>query len=147
MFRQKNNISVFGEIFSQKTDNVSAIISETGFVVSGAFAIKGYDEWFHNFYYTCFSPQKYSYLRFILNLQQKNSAIMPKILSTTLCSAMHFLVDCLCLCALYLASGGANNDNIISIFMTYNILAFATQPFTGIIADKIGKKHWLSFIS
>lgn len=72
---------------------------------------------------------------------------MPKILSTTLCSAMHFLVDCLCLCGLYLASGGANNDNIISIFMTYNLLAFATQPFTGIIADKMGKKHWMLLLS
>ncbi len=72
---------------------------------------------------------------------------MNRILSTSLCSALHFLVDGLCLCSLYLASGGANNDNIISIYITYNLLAFATQPFTGIIADKIGKKHWMLLLS
>lgn len=72
---------------------------------------------------------------------------MNRILSTSLCSALHFLVDGLCLCSLYLASGGANNDNIISIYITYNLLAFATQPFTGIIADKINKKHWMLLLS
>lgn len=72
---------------------------------------------------------------------------MNRILSTPLCSALHFLVDGLCLCSLYLASGGANHSNIISIFMTYNLLAFATQPFTGIIADKINKKHWMLLLS
>jgi len=72
---------------------------------------------------------------------------MSKILSTSLCSVLHFLVDGLCLCSLYLASGGANHSNIISIFITYNLLAFATQPFTGIIADKINKKHWMLLMS
>ena len=72
---------------------------------------------------------------------------MNQNLSTLLCSALHFFVDGLCLCALYLASGGADADNVIRIFMTYNLLAFATQPFTGIIADKVKKKHWMLLFS
>ena len=72
---------------------------------------------------------------------------MNRNLSTSLCSVLHFLVDGLCLCSLYLASGGTDHDNIISIFMTYNLLAFATQPFTGVIADKINKKHWMLLLS
>ncbi len=72
---------------------------------------------------------------------------MNRNLSTLLCSMLHFFVDGLCLCALYLASGGANADNVVPIFMTYNLLAFATQPFTGIIADKVEKKHWMLLLS
>jgi predicted MFS family arabinose efflux permease len=33
------------------------------------------------------------------------------------------------------------------VFLTYNILAFMTQPFTGILVDKVERRHWVLLAS
>ncbi len=58
-------------------------------------------------------------------------------------SAMHLLVDGICLCTLYVMVKSVSVDSVIAVFLTYNILAFMSQPFTGIVADKVRKMHWL----
>lgn len=55
---------------------------------------------------------------------------------------LHFLVDGLCICCLYLIAA----DNVM-IFVTYNVLAFLTQPLTGWCADKLTQKHWMLLAS
>lgn len=64
-----------------------------------------------------------------------------------ICSVLHFLVDGLCLCCAYLLTAPfslqSSSFNILEIFLTYNILAFLTQPLTGWVADRISQKHWL----
>ncbi|MCR5456040.1 MAG: hypothetical protein K6F33_13730 [Bacteroidales bacterium] len=45
-------------------------------------------------------------------------------------STLHFMVDAMCICCLYLTT------HEISNYVIYNVLAFLTQPFTGIIIDK-----------
>ena len=62
-----------------------------------------------------------------------------KNLSTLLASLMHFCVDALCLCCLYLTTGNAHD------YLVYNVLAFLTQPLTGIIVDKINGKYNVLF--
>ena len=54
---------------------------------------------------------------------------------------LHFLVDGLCICCLYLTT--AQCADIVVTYMTYNVLAFLTQPFTGWWIDKIQHKHWV----
>ena len=56
-------------------------------------------------------------------------------------SLMHFLVDGLCICALYLMVNNFCIAEAFAVFMTYNVLAFMTQPFTGIWVDKLRNKH------
>ena len=60
---------------------------------------------------------------------------------TGLSALMHFLVDGLCICCLYLTT--AESTNIVMIYVTYNVLAFLTQPLTGWCADKMQQKHWM----
>ncbi|MBO4658383.1 MAG: MFS transporter [Prevotella sp.] len=62
---------------------------------------------------------------------------------TIISAAMHLVVDGLCLCTLYLLSPVFETWNLIGIFMTYNILAFLTQPLTGHLADHSQQKHWM----
>ena len=62
-----------------------------------------------------------------------------KNLSTLLASLMHFCVDALCLCCLYLTTGNVHD------YLVYNVLAFLTQPLTGIIVDKINGKYNVLF--
>lgn len=64
---------------------------------------------------------------------------------TGLAAALHFMVDCLCLCCLYLVTAGF--DELIRYFVAYNVLAFLTQPLTGMMADKIRQRHWLLLAS
>lgn len=64
-----------------------------------------------------------------------------KNLSTLLASSMHFCVDALCLCCLYLITGDGVD------YLVYNVLAFLTQPFTGIIVDKTNGKYNVLFSS
>ena len=52
---------------------------------------------------------------------------------------MHFCVDALCVCCLYLTTGNVHD------YLVYNVLAFLTQPFTGIIVDKINSKYTVLF--
>lgn len=56
---------------------------------------------------------------------------------------MHFLVDGLCLCCTYLLTSPFNLPHLAAIFITYNLLAFLSQPFTGWMADRIRHKHWM----
>ena len=57
---------------------------------------------------------------------------------------MHLLVDGLCVCCLYLTALSANMpmDIIMAVFVSYNITAFLTQPFTGWCIDQAGNSHW-----
>lgn len=51
---------------------------------------------------------------------------------------LHFLVDGLCVCCLYLMAGnGLDTSGIVALFLTYNILAFMTQPLTGWWIDRL----------
>lgn len=56
---------------------------------------------------------------------------------------MHFLVDGLCLCCTYLLTSPFNLPHLAAIFITYNLLAFLSQPLTGWMADCIRHKHWM----
>ncbi len=60
---------------------------------------------------------------------------------TGLAAALHFCVDGLCLCCLYMATTGI--QDLLKYFVVYNVLAFLTQPFTGMLADGAKQRHWL----
>lgn len=75
-----------------------------------------------------------------------HSQIYPSAI-TLISAAMHFLVDGLCLCTLYLMSPSFEAWNLAGIFMTYNLLAFLTQPLTGHLADRIHQKHWMLLVA
>ena len=62
---------------------------------------------------------------------------------TIIASATHLLVDCLCVCSLYILAATRNHSDIISAILLYNIISFCTQPFTGMIADKVAKKEYI----
>lgn len=62
---------------------------------------------------------------------------------TAISSVMHMLVDGLCICSLYLVSQTLPVQSLAGIFLTYNALAFLTQPLTGAWADKTGRRHWM----
>ena len=54
---------------------------------------------------------------------------------------LHFLVDGLCICCLYLTTD--NCTDMVLTYVIYNVLAFLTQPLTGWWADKMRQKHWM----
>lgn len=60
---------------------------------------------------------------------------------TGLAAALHFCVDGLCLCCLYLATTGIRD--LLKYFVVYNVLAFLTQPPTGMLADRVKQRHWI----
>ncbi|MBR6980011.1 MAG: hypothetical protein IKH88_09275 [Prevotella sp.] len=62
-------------------------------------------------------------------------------------AAMHLLVDGLCVCCLYLMADASGLGGFAGVFLTYNILAFMTQPFTGILVDKVERRHWVLLAS
>lgn len=64
---------------------------------------------------------------------------------TGVSALMHFLVDGLCICCLHLTTTGATN--IVMTYVTYNVLAFLTQPLTGWWADRMKQRHWLLIVS
>ena len=66
---------------------------------------------------------------------------------TVLCSAIHLLVDGLCVCCLYLMASALSTSLLVGIFLTYNLLAFLSQPLTGVFADKMERKHWMLLAS
>ena len=66
---------------------------------------------------------------------------------TIVASATHLLVASLCVCSLYILAATRNYSDIISAILLYNIIAFCTQPFTGIIADKVAKREYLLYTS
>ena len=60
---------------------------------------------------------------------------------TGVSTLLHFLVDGLCICCLYLTTD--NCTDMVLTYVIYNVLAFLTQPLTGWWADKIRQKHWM----
>lgn len=56
---------------------------------------------------------------------------------------LHFLVDGLCLCCLYLIAFPFSLPRLTGIFVVYNVLAFLTQPLTGLLADRMRDRHWM----
>lgn len=50
---------------------------------------------------------------------------------------MHLLVDGLCVCCLYLVSNANGVEDVVAMFVIYNVMAFLTQPFTGMVADVV----------
>ncbi len=64
---------------------------------------------------------------------------------TGLAAALHFCVDGLCLCCLYLATAGVSE--LLRYFVVYNVLAFLTQPLTGMLADGVKQRHWILLTS
>lgn len=66
---------------------------------------------------------------------------------TGLCALMHMLVDGICICCLYLMVSHFSTAQTMGIFITYNVLAFMSQPFTGTWADRSKRKHWMLLAS
>lgn len=66
---------------------------------------------------------------------------------TVLCSVLHLLVDGLCVCCLYLMASSLTASHLVGIFLTYNVLAFLTQPLTGLWADRMERRHWMLLAS
>ena len=64
---------------------------------------------------------------------------------TGLAAALHFCVDGLCLCCLYMATTGIRD--LLKYFVVYNVLAFLTQPLTGMLADRVKQRHWILLTS
>ena len=71
-----------------------------------------------------------------------------------LSSVQHFLVDGLCICCMFLLTGvysecfGACGDRVgMGAILVYNVLAFMSQPLTGLLADYIKARHWLLIVS
>ena len=50
---------------------------------------------------------------------------------------LHFLVDGLCACCLYLVAEAGGAGSLLWAFIIYNVLAFLTQPLTGMLADRM----------
>ena len=60
---------------------------------------------------------------------------------------LHFLVDGLCVCSLYLMVETATLTEMLAFFLTYNILAFMTQPLTGWWIDRLQQRRAALLIS
>ena len=58
-------------------------------------------------------------------------------------SVQHFLIDGLCICCMYLLAPSYAVELTLSAFLTYNVIAFMSQPFTGMLADRMQHRHWL----
>ena len=74
---------------------------------------------------------------------------MMKTVTTTIArlvgisAILHFLVDAVCVCCLYLTTWPFSVPQLVGVFMTYNVLAFLTQPLSGLCADRLRQRHWL----
>ena len=64
-------------------------------------------------------------------------------LMVAVCSALHLLVDGLCICSLYLMASSFPTTRLVGTFLVYNVLAFLTQPLTGTWADRMKQRHWM----
>ena len=71
----------------------------------------------------------------------------PLYLKIGICSALHLMVDGLCLCCLYLLAPSLSAQRLVGIFLTYNMLAFLSQPITGVWADRMKQRHWMLLFS
>ena len=70
-----------------------------------------------------------------------------EIVLTGVGALMHFLVDGLCICCLYLLLPSYGGVGLVEVFLTYNILAFMSQPITGLWIDRIRNRHWVLLLS
>ena len=70
-----------------------------------------------------------------------------EIVLTGIGAVMHFLVDSLCICCLYLLLPSYEGVGLVEAFLTYNILAFMTQPLTGLWVDRMRNRHWALLLS
>ena len=71
-----------------------------------------------------------------------------------LCSVQHFLVDGLCVCCLFLLARAygdclvAYGDRLgMEAVLMYSVLAFVSQPLTGMMADGLKARHRLLVVS
>jgi len=64
---------------------------------------------------------------------------------TGMSAMLHFLVDGLCICCLYLIT--AHLTDLVTAYVVYNVLAFLTQPLTGWWADRMQQKHWMLLVA
>ena len=55
-------------------------------------------------------------------------------------AVLHFLVDALCVCCLFLMASAVSTSGLWGVFVIYNVLAFLTQPLTGMLADRV-RRH------
>ena len=56
----------------------------------------------------------------------------------------HFLVDGLCICCLFLLGDRCGDRQVVfEAVMLYNVLAFMSQPLTGLLSDRMTHRHWL----
>ena len=67
----------------------------------------------------------------------------PMVTGTSMRSVMHFLVDGICVCCLYLVAERCRVGVLLWAFMTYNVMAFLTQPLTGHLADRTKDSRWM----
>lgn len=66
---------------------------------------------------------------------------------TSILSLMHFLVDGLCVCLLYLGVSNCDANEMMAMFITYNVAAFLTQPLTGWCADVVKRSNIIIYLS
>ena len=66
---------------------------------------------------------------------------------TCVSALLHFLVDGLCVCCLYLVAGVSSLAGLAGVFIAYNVLAFLTQPLTGMLADRLAHRRQLLLLS
>ena len=99
----------------------------------------------HSFFLFSFS-HSFIFLFFPYLCNQKPTNMSPSnqqasVKLTGVSALLHFLVDGLCICCLYLATVG--KMDIVTTYVTYNVLAFLTQPLTGWWADWMRQRHWM----
>lgn len=73
--------------------------------------------------------------------------IVSKWTSVGIATSLHFLVDGLCVCCLYLMVHQETMSELAGLFLTYNLLAFTTQTLTGWWTDRLRKLHWALLLS
>ncbi len=66
---------------------------------------------------------------------------------TCVSALLHFLVDGLCVCCLFLVAGVSSLAGLAGVFIAYNVLAFLTQPLTGMLADRLAHRRQLLWLS
>lgn len=66
--------------------------------------------------------------------------ISANVQNTALLTALHLLVDGLCACSIFMLQGSLGGVATAVLFVTYNVLAFMTQPLVGAWMDRTGLK-------
>lgn len=67
--------------------------------------------------------------------------------STSLLTTLHALVDALCACSVFLLSPAMQGSSYLWLFITYNCMAFLTQPLVGIWLDNKDQRLWQLWLS